>query len=1063
VEHNFSGIGKRVMLLNARQIKRAFGKEQVILLAIEDITERKDKEDSLKETHRATSEFLNILLNHLHTPIIIWDTSMIIKRFNRQFELLSGYNSAEVIGKKIDFLFPKDKIESTLELLKNHLDDKLKVAEIDILTKYNTIKTVLWNSSRILDEEGKNIVATISQDITSRKRTEEALFFMETRYRRLFESAKDGILILDAKTGMIVDVNPFLIELLGYSKEKFMQKAVWEIGFLNDIIKNKEKFLELQQKEYVRYEDLPLETTDGREIHVEFVSNIYSEGSQQVIQCNIRDITERRQIEKDISESEKKFRIITEDSADAIFLVNEEGKYLYVNKQAVNLLGYSKEELLMFTLADISPANRVEEYFQIFQRLFTEGSSYSEIELVKKDGSYVKTDLNAVLLPNGLIYGSCRDITERKQLEKEKKILTYNLNERVKELTCLYSISSIIEIYKISLDEMFKEIVRMIPSGWQYPDITCARIVIGKNEYKTTNYKEAKWKLSSDIKVDGEISGFIEVFCLNEISGIEEDPFLKEEINLLNLITARLGHVIARKQAEEKLKENLSLLRIAGEKAKLGGWSVNLDNNSQHWSDEVAAIYEVPSGYSPNAEDGINFYAPEWREKVSKVFTACAQEGISYDEDMEIITSTGKRIWVRTIGEANRNNEGKIDKVHGAFQDITERKLAEQELIKAKEKAEESDRLKSAFLANMSHEIRTPMNGILGFTGLLKEPKLTGEEQQEFIEIIEKSGDRMLNTVNDIVEISRIEAGEIKVKSSTVDINKHLKTLRDFFSYEAEKKGLELTIVSQLPEGQSLIETDKIKLSSIISNLTKNAIKYTNKGFIRIGCKKNKEFLEFYVEDSGIGIPTDRINAVFNRFEQADIKDTRVYEGSGLGLAIAKSYVEMLDGKIWVDSEENRGSVFYFTIPYISASPDIIELKEKSTIRSVEKIKKIGKILIAEDEDEIYIYLSLILNKYANEIIRAKNGNDTVELARSNPDIRLILMDIRMPGINGYEATLQIRGFNKEVVIIAQTASALSGDREKALAAGCNDYISKPIKRETLLKMVDKNLIPKNV
>ena len=244
VEHHFSTIGRRVMLLNARRVKRAFGQEKVILLAIEDITERKGKEDTLKETHRATSDSLNILLNHTHAPIIIWDASFVIKRFNRKFEQLSGYDSAEVIDKKIDFLFPKGKIAATLELLKNHLDDEQEVAEIDILTKENTIRTVLWSSSRILDEKGKNIIATISQDITSRKRLEDRLSLLETRYRRLFESAKDGILILDAETGKIVDVNPFLIDLLGYSKEEFIEKTIWEIGSFKDIYENKERFFE---------------------------------------------------------------------------------------------------------------------------------------------------------------------------------------------------------------------------------------------------------------------------------------------------------------------------------------------------------------------------------------------------------------------------------------------------------------------------------------------------------------------------------------------------------------------------------------------------------------------------------------------------------------------------------------------------------------------------------------------------------------------------------------------------------------------------------------------------
>jgi PAS domain S-box-containing protein len=335
VEHHFTTIGKRVMLLNARQVKRAFGNEKVILLAIEDITERKEKENTLKEKHRATSDFLNTLLNFMHAPIIIWDASLVIKRFNRKFEQLSGYDSAEVIDKKIELLFPKDKVAATLALLKNHLKDEHDVIEIDILTKDQCIKTVLWNSSRILDEKGKKIIATISQDITSRKRTEDALNFSETRYRRLFESAKDGILILDSETGKIVDVNPFLVNLLGYSRDEFIEKSIWEIGSFKDVYENKEKFLELQQNEYVRYDDLPLETSDGRIVHVEFVSNVYLANNAKVIQCNIRDNTERKKIQDEI-----KFQAdLINNVGQAVIATDLLGKVIYWNNAAESIYG----------------------------------------------------------------------------------------------------------------------------------------------------------------------------------------------------------------------------------------------------------------------------------------------------------------------------------------------------------------------------------------------------------------------------------------------------------------------------------------------------------------------------------------------------------------------------------------------------------------------------------------------------------------------------------------------------------------------------------------------------
>jgi signal transduction histidine kinase len=238
----------------------------------------------------------------------------------------------------------------------------------------------------------------------------------------------------------------------------------------------------------------------------------------------------------------------------------------------------------------------------------------------------------------------------------------------------------------------------------------------------------------------------------------------------------------------------------------------------------------------------------------------------------------------------------------------------------AKEKAEESDRLKSAFLANMSHEIRTPMNGILGFTTLLKNPKLTGESQKKFIQIIEKSGKRMLDTINDIIDISKIESGQVKVKKEEVKANELVEDLYAFFSKEADLKGLKMILNNQLNPEKSNISTDKVKLESVLSNLLKNAIKYTEKGTIHFICfieeKNKRSFMVFHVKDTGIGIPQDRIGAIFNRFEQSDVEDKKVHEGSGLGLAISKSYAEMLGGEIIVESKLLNGSTFTFTIPY---------------------------------------------------------------------------------------------------------------------------------------------------
>ncbi|MBK7500479.1 MAG: response regulator [Ignavibacteriales bacterium] len=377
------------------------------------------------------------------------------------------------------------------------------------------------------------------------------------------------------------------------------------------------------------------------------------------------------------------------------------------------------------------------------------------------------------------------------------------------------------------------------------------------------------------------------------------------------------------------------------------------------------------------------------------------------------------------------------------------------ELLKAKEQAEESDRLKSAFLANMSHEIRTPMNGILGFAELLKEPGLTGEEQQDYIRIIEKSGARMLNIINDIVDISKIEAGLMKLEIQESNINEQIQDIYTFFKPEVEAKGMILSFNTPLPTKEAILKTDREKVYAILTNLVKNAIKYSNTGTIEIGYSKRDSDLEFYVKDTGIGIPNDRHGAIFERFIQADIPDEWAQQGAGLGLSITKAYVEMLGGKIRVASQVGVGSTFYFTLPYNAVLINEPVIQQIVPSDNNDLIRKL-KILIAEDDKVSEMLIDKTLKTFGKEIIKARTGVEAIEACKKNPDIDLVMMDIRMPDMGGYDATRQIRKFNKEVVIIAQTAHGLYGDREKAIEAGCNDYIAKPINKAELLLLIQK-------
>lgn len=372
------------------------------------------------------------------------------------------------------------------------------------------------------------------------------------------------------------------------------------------------------------------------------------------------------------------------------------------------------------------------------------------------------------------------------------------------------------------------------------------------------------------------------------------------------------------------------------------------------------------------------------------------------------------------------------------------------QLQKAIVKAEESDQLKSAFLANMSHEIRTPMNGIVGFAELLKEDNLSNEEQKKYIEIIEKSGIRLLNIINDIVDISKIEAGQMNVSFSETNVDEQMQYIHTFFSPEAQDKGIQLVLKKPFVKNETIISSDCEKLYAILINLVKNAIKYTVNGRIEFGYEIKGDYIKFFVKDTGIGISIDRQKAIFERFIQADFNDKMARQGAGLGLAIAKAYVELLGGKIWVESEIEKGSVFYFTIPYL------YQVEENNIAQNVVPMHSIPceiknlKILVTEDDKISRMLILKVLEPFGQNIMTAQTGVEAVEICRNNPDIDLILMDIQMPQMNGYEATKEIRKFNKEVIILAQTAFALEGDKAKTIEAGCSGYISKPIKKEEL-------------
>jgi len=415
----------------------------------------------------------------------------------------------------------------------------------------------------------------------------------------------------------------------------------------------------------------------------------------------------------------------------------------------------------------------------------------------------------------------------------------------------------------------------------------------------------------------------------------------------------------------------------------------------------------------------------------------------------------GELFWEYLSISPLMNSKNKITHFVAIKQDITEKKRNREELIRAKLKAEESDRLKSAFLANMSHEIRTPMNGILGFINLLDSPDLEKELQKDYIDIVKKSGKRLLDTINDIIEVSKIEQGEIEVNATDSDVEEIMQYQYSFFQLQATEKGLKLKLDQHVTGKNAFIRTDAHKLNSILGNLLRNAIKFTPRGSVVFGNYIENGNLVFYVRDTGKGIPSNRLEAIFHRFVHADMSLTRAHEGSGLGLSISKAYTEVLGGKIWVESVVGKGSTFFFTIPYRQAVVLFDTLNEPSEQHHTAEMKT---ILVAEDDDFSFMFFESVLAAHNYCILRAPDGQTAIDLYTQNPEISLILMDIKMPVMDGLTATREIRKTGSMIPVIAQTAYALAGDKEKALEAGCNDYLTKPVRAEDLIKTIEKYL-----
>jgi PAS domain S-box-containing protein len=522
------------------------------------------------------------------------------------------------------------------------------------------------------------------------------------------------------------------------------------------------------------------------------------------------------------------------------------------------------------------------------------------------------------------------------------------------------------------------------------------------------------------------------------------------------------------KRALDEAKENVAFKKtlIELQQSKLRFEQVAEDAQEWIWEVDPEGLYTYASpvvssllGYTADEIVGkkyfYDFFLPEVKDELKEAALAffAKRESFRHFENPNV-HKNGHLLVLTTSGSPIFDNEGNFEGYRGVDSDITERKKILEELLAAKEKAEESDHLKTAFINNISHEIRTPLNSILGFGQFLSDKELSVEQRQEYFKIIEKSSNRLINTVSDYIDMARIVSG-------TMEKHNNPFLLKTFFSevvetyrtYCTDKKiGLEVVVPDH--REHLMLDSDKEFIGKTLQLLMDNALKFTMQGAVRCGYSLESDRVVFYVEDTGCGISPNKLEKIFDMFTQEDPSNTRGYEGSGLGLTIAQGLVKLLGGQINVTSSKGNGARFTFYVP--------ARLFETTPPNTVQRIGRENKplVLIAEDEESNFLFMKVLLSLIDCDYVYAANGAEAVECCRQHEGINLVLMDIKMPVMNGLEATEKIHAFRPDLPIIATTAYAQSGDEHRFLAAGCDGYLSKPINKELLLQLVQKYTKP---
>ena len=1043
---------------------------------------------------KALSESPDVILLDLFMPIMDGiDTCKKLKEDN----FLKQIPVIMITAIKTDSKTRIKALETGVEaFLSKPIDEAELTAQVSSMIRLKQSRDQIRLEKIQLEDLVKQRTKTLESELKERKKAEDALRQSEELLRNLYNDAPVG-LYRTTMEGKILLANRAIYEMLGFSNfdqlsAKNLEECCFEPTYRRDqfseqIEKNGE-VRDLEAKWVCSNGEVIVVRENAKVIYDSDRKSLYYDGT-------VEDITERKEIEEKLQMSEEKYRTMIEQSNDMIWNLNRDGIFTYWNQRCEEITGHRFKDWEGKSFAPLLMEDELPSIADLFQRVLKGESLHYEAHVQGSNDRIVLLSVNtAPILKASEIIGTVsfgRDITDRRKTEEQLRATSDYLENL---LDCANA--------PIIVWDPDTRITRFNHAFEHLTGYLSGEMIGEKLEFlfSVSNRSESMKKINRALKGEYWESVEIPILCKNGNIRIvlcnSANIYAKDGTTLQAVIAQGIDITDRTKQEQiQKILYNISKAGIATD---------NLELFIAEIQKELNAIIDTTNFYIAfydESTDTISMpFMADQKDRftihpAAKTMTKYMMEShkplLATKDDMLALQKSGhidvhgtlSEIWLGVPLKSHGKVTGAM--VAQSYEDVNaygkqemaiinffsdqvslsiERKKAEEEIKAALEKAQESDRLKSAFLATMSHELRTPLNAVIGFSQLI-DAETPPDEVEMMTQRIYKSGLHLLSIIEDMFDVTLIESGQVSVKKEEFTILPFMENIHKMLKVEqgkANKEGIDIVFHREPENRDFLICTDKFKLRQILINLLKNALKFTPEGLIEYGyileSRQEKPVLKFFVKDTGIGIPEKLQGIIFDIFRQVDDTHTRQYGGTGIGLSVAKKLTEMMGGQIWVDSKEGEGSTFYFTVPY-QEGKEAIRPAESFVVSSQKELSFPGKtILIAEDDESNFEYLQVVLKKLQLIILWAKNGLEAIELSKSNPQIDLVLMDIKMPDMSGYEATKQIKKIRSDLPVIAQTAYALYGEKEKSEEAGCDDYITKPIQKEVLMKILERHL-----